>query len=246
MGTNRIAKNDRSRRVKGTDFEKSWLSRFSAYLDIIAGTRIRKKVLKDSEKLSSDSSPKEIIDWTRQAMDRLDALMDDSRRIQIMTGCACQYPESDLEEIKKTYEETRNIDLVHRMLGEKFVSFLKNTLGLDDPLVEDIMNRGWGLAGVKKGNSIIATKIPKSSNLADYMKETVPEKKRALYCHCPRIRDAIESKTKISPTYCYCGAGFYKGIWEYILQRHVKVEVRESVLQGDDVCKIAIHLPPAR
>jgi predicted hydrocarbon binding protein len=47
----------------------------------------------------------------------------------------------------------------------------------------------------------------------------------------------------LSPTYCYCGAGFYKGIWEEITQQNVEVELLESVLQGDDVCKIAIHLP---
>jgi hypothetical protein len=74
------------------------------------------------------------------------------------------------------------------------------------------------------------------------MSEKDPEKKRALYCHCPRIREAIASKTELSPTYCYCGAGFYKKIWEYILQQPVKVELLESVLKRDDVCRIAIHL----
>jgi hypothetical protein len=232
--------------MNSTDFEKSWISKFSACLDEIAGIEIRKKVLEGGEKLSSDSSPEEIIDWTRHAMDRLDALVDENKRIEIMTGCACRYPESDLEDIRKAYEETQDIDKVHAMLKEKFVSFLKNTLKLDDQLVEDIMNRGWGLAGVKQGNAIIAVKIPKSSNLVEYMKETNPERRRALYCHCPRIRDAVELQIKISPTYCYCGAGFYKRIWEYILQQPVKVELRESVLRGDDVCKVAIHLPPAR
>ena len=43
--------------------------------------------------------------------------------------------------------------------------------------------------------------------------------------------------------YCYCGAGFYKGIWETILGEQVRVEVLESVMMGGDVCKIAIHLP---
>lgn len=232
--------------MNSNDFEKSWISKFSTYLDEIARSEIRKKVLEGGEKLSSDSNPQEIIEWTRQAMERLDALVDENKRIEIMTGCACRYPESDLKEIRKVYEDTCNTDQVHGMLQEKFVSFLKNTLGLDDQLVEDIMNRGWGLAGVKKGNTIIATKIPKSGNLIEYMKEKDPEKRRTLYCHCPRIREVIGSKTNISPTYCYCGAGFYKGIWEYILKQPVKVELRQSVLKGDDVCKIAIHLPPTR
>jgi hypothetical protein len=233
---NRSTENHRSKSVNSIDFEKSWITKFSACLDKIAGTEIRKQVLDGSEKFDSDFSPEEIIDWTRQAMHRLDALVDENKRIEIMTGCACRYPESDLEDIRKAYEEKRDIDLVHGMLKKKFVSFLKNTLKLDDQLVEDVMNRGWGLAGVKQGNAIIAVKIPKSGNLVEYMKETDSEKRRALYCHCPRIRDAVELQIKISPTYCYCGAGFYKRIWEYILQQPVKVELLESVLRGNDVC----------
>jgi len=76
------------------------------------------------------------------------------------------------------------------------------------------------------------------------MKETDPERKRALYCHCPRVRDVLKtSDTRLSTTYCYCGAGFYKGIWEEILQKLVKVKVLETVMKGDDVCKIAVYLP---
>ena len=232
--------------MNDTDFERSWLSKLSSSLDKIAGEDTRKKILQGSEKLTSDSPSDEIIDWTKQAMRRLDALVDEEKRIEIMTGCACRYPESELSEIRDAYAKTKDIGAAHNMLRDRFVLFLKTSLGLEDNLVEEIMNRGWGLAGVRKGNTIIATKIPRSGNLVEYLKETDPEKKRALYCHCPRIREAIGSTAKLSPTYCYCGAGFYKAIWEYILQQPVKVELLESVLRGDEVCRVAIHLPTTR
>jgi predicted hydrocarbon binding protein len=41
--------------------------------------------------------------------------------------------------------------------------------------------------------------------------------------------------------YCYCGAGFYQDIWETVLGRPVEVEVLETVLEGGEVCRIAIH-----
>jgi hypothetical protein len=232
--------------MNDTDFERSWLSKLSSCLDKIAGGDARKKILQGSKKLTSDSHSDEIIEWTRQAMERLDVLVDEEKRIEIMTACACRYPESELSEIRDAHAKAKDIGVAHRMLTDKYVSFLKNDLRLEDDLVEEIMNRGWGLAGVREGNTIIATKIPKSGNLVEYLKETDREKRRALYCHCPRIREAIGSNKKISPTYCYCGAGFYKGIWEYILQQPVKVELLESVLSGDEVCKVAIDLPPAR
>lgn len=59
----------------------------------------------------------------------------------------------------------------------------------------------------------------------------------------PKVRELIRAVVEpLSKTYCYCGAGFYKGIWEYILQRPVMVEVFKSALHGDDLCRIAIHL----
>jgi len=225
------------------DFERSWLSKFSGCLDAHVGEEIRKTVMEGSEELSERSDRLEVIAWSKQAMDRLDSLVDEESRRAIMTGCACQYPKSDLQGIRKAYETSGDVNLAHRMLQEQFESFLKNTLKIDDEIFKEIVSRGWGLAGVVKGNTIIATKIPKSGNLIEYMKEPDPEKKRQLYCHCQRVRDMLKSSETISSTYCYCGAGYYKGIWEEILQKPVKVELQASVIRGDDVCAVTIYLP---
>ena len=226
------------------NFEKYWLAKFSKCLGEIAGEDIQNEIMNGSKGLSDNSNRKDVIKWSKKAMEKLDSLVDEEIRIDIMTGCACHYTKSNLKEIRNTYEETKNIDLALRMLLEQFTSFLKYSSKLNDELIEDIINRGWGLAGIKKGNTIIATKIPKSGNLTLYMKEKDPEKKRALYCHCPRVRDILKTKDmRLSTTYCYCGAGFYKGIWEEVLQKPVKVTVLEAVMKGDDICQFAIHLP---
>lgn len=226
------------------DFEQAWLAKLSSCLDNFVGEEIRKEVMKGSDYLSSHSSPQDVISWSRKAMERLDSLVDEENRREIMTGCACQYPKSDLQDIRQKYEDTRDADLAHQMLQDRFECFLEDSLQLDGQLVEEIVRQGWGLAGVKKGGTIIATKIPKSAFLIEYMKETDPEKQRQYYCHCPRVRDVVATSQTISPTYCYCGAGFYRGIWEEILQKPVEVEVLETVLAGDEACRIAIHLPP--
>jgi hypothetical protein len=105
------------------------------------------------------------------------------------------------------------------------------------------VQRGWGLAGIRQGNTIIAIKIPKSGNLLAYMREPDPAVRRRMYCHCPRVRDAIRTGEALSPLYCYCGAGYYKGLWEEIVGQPVEIKVIESILAGDNVCKIAIRLP---
>jgi predicted hydrocarbon binding protein len=225
------------------DFDRYWLDKFSRCLEEQAGTEVRTVIMQGSEALSRNSDRQEIAAWTRSALDRLESLIDESEKKAIMTGCACQYSKSDLQDIQQRYAETQDLNIVHSMLQQRFENFLRESLELENSMVNEIINRGWGLAGTIDGNTIIATKIPKSGLLVEYLNESDPQKRRQYYCHCPRVREIVKYGETLPRTYCYCGAGFYKGIWEEILQKPVEVEVLESVLDGGEVCKIAIHLP---
>lgn len=226
-----------------TDFERYWLTKFGDCIEVTGGPVVRQQIMQGSQTLSDDATRQEVIAWTQGAMQRLETLLDEDQQKQVMTGCACQYPKSALHEMRQTYAETGDMRLVHQMLLDQFKSFLKHTLELPAEMIAEILERGWGAAGILEEKRIIATKIPKSGYLRQYMQETDPGKKRALYCHCPRIRDVLKSGENLSTTYCYCGAGFYKGIWEEILQQPLEVELLQSVLKGDEVCQVAVHLP---
>jgi hypothetical protein len=56
------------------DFERAWLAKFSRCLDEVVGEDIRKEVMRGSEGLSSHSSPREVIHWSKGAMERLESL----------------------------------------------------------------------------------------------------------------------------------------------------------------------------
>jgi predicted hydrocarbon binding protein len=225
------------------DFERFWLSKLSVCIEHAAGSEIRDRIMEGSENLSDNTEKNRIVEWSAKAMTLLDEHVKADKRVEIMTGCACQYPKVELREIRKKYEETKDVDVVLEMLQEKFISFLRGRLNLDTNIIEVIVQKKWGLAGYRDGNRVITTKIPKSGYIQEYLEEKNPTKKRAIYCHCPRIREALNNVAEISPTYCYCGAGYYKGIWEEILQKQVVVVLLKSVLKGDDVCSIAVHLP---
>ena len=225
------------------DFDRYWLEKFSQCLEENAGVEVRAAVMQGSEPLSINSDRQDIADWTKTAMEELSTLVDEEKLKTIMTSCACKYPKSDLQDIRKIYAETQDLDKVHSMLQQRFEIFLRDSLELDMAMVTEIIKRGWGLAGIIDGDTIIATKIPKSGFLVEYMNEPDSQKKRQYYCHCPRVREIVKFGHKLPITYCYCGAGFYKGIWEEIIQKSVEVEVLESVLDGGEVCKIAIHIP---
>ena len=190
-----------------------------------------------------------MVAWTRVAIGRLDDLTDDRQRHDIMTGCACQYPKENLTDVRALYRETGDLDAVQYMLQERFENFLIKTLELEGSLVDEIVKRGWGLAGVRQGNTIIATKIPKSGNLVEYFNESGSRQAaRALYCHChtrERVAPMAERRVRTAlPHLLLLRHGILRGLWEEILDEPVRVEVLESVLQGHDVCKIAIYLPP--
>lgn len=201
--------------------------------------------MRGSEALSSDSPREDVIAWTRSALHRLEARVDAGAQRRILNRCACRYPPAGLDAVRQRYRETRDVRIAHGMLRHQFEHFLRETLRLEEALVGDVLARGWGLAGILEADRIVATKIPKSGYLRAYLAEEDPARRRALYCHCPRIRDVLQRGETLPEIYCACGAGFYQGIWEEITQAPVEVEVLESVLAGGEVCRIGIYLPDA-
>ena len=226
------------------EFEQAWLKKLAAGLDAIAGVELREQIMEGRESLSAEVAPEAVASWTYAMLDRLGSLLDAQAAQKVMTACACQYSKKNLQPVRQAYERSHDVSEAHRMLQESFEAFLRETLQMNEEMVVEVVDRGWGVAGKHRENTIIATKIPKSGNLASYLQEPDHERKRHLYCHCPRIRHVVSEAGQVPRLYCYCGAGFYKGIWEEILQQPVEVEVLETVLDGGDVCKIAVYLPP--
>jgi hypothetical protein len=225
------------------DFERMWLEKFSEALEGRVGPTLFHEIMDECEGFTMQTNRLEIIDWTQKTINLLEEKLGDGETGEIFAQCACRYPVNDLQEIREMYARTGDLARCHQLLEKRFITFLKESLNLTDHMVEDIVGRGWGLAGVLMGNStIIATKIPKSGNLKSYLQETDLDKKRQAYCHCPRVRDVLKIGKTIPESYCCCGAGFYQRIWEEIVQGEVEIEVLESVLAGGDVCRIAVRI----
>jgi hypothetical protein len=234
---------DMTEKHRKIDFEYQWQDKLSGAVTEDAGEKARVIVLDGGDGISDTSTSQERLVWTCQMLENLEDYADLESRQEILTKCHCSYPVEDLLDVKLAYRVNGDIDQALKMLEDKFKTFLREVLELEEELIKTILDQGWGLAGKRQGSTIFATKIPKSGYLRDYFQEEDPVEKRRLYCHCPRVRDEVGNDPKLPMEYCYCGAGFYQGIWQEILGQPVKVEMLESVLQGDDVCKIAIYLP---
>ncbi|MBC8367536.1 hypothetical protein H8E52_09005 [bacterium] len=222
------------------DFDRNWIARLKTSLDEREAES--EAILAGGEKLNANSSRADVIDWTRLAMERLEAQEGLARSREIMSACSCAYPPEKLADLAVRYAAGGDLTEVHQMLQDRFDEFLEHELELEHELIEEIHARGMGLAGLLQGDRILATKIPASANLRAWFAETDAGKRRSLYCHCPRVHEASETPGLLADLYCYCGAGFYQGIWETILGHPVRVELLSSVLRGDEVCQVAIYL----
>ena len=214
------------------DFEKQWLRKLEIGLQKIGREDLFEKVKK---------THKENIGWSEKLMILLNSELKKDEVIDVMCGCACLAPKDYLIILRDEYKATNDIKFVHQLLQQYFIKTIKTYKDINDEQLKYIIDNDMGMAGKLEGNTITAVKIPKEFH--KYFQTEDPVEKRYHYCHCPRIRESLKSNNKpVDKNYCYCGAGFYRDIWEFILQRSVKVRIVESLLQGNEHCKIKIYL----
>ncbi len=214
------------------EFEKQWLTKLKLGLQKIDRLDLYDEAV---------AMPLNIVDWSDQLMKILSRELTETEIVDVMCGCACLAPKEYLKILRAEYKKTANLEQIHRLLQIYFEQSIRKMKNLNDEQMQYIIDNDMGMAGTLKGKVITAVKIPKDFHA--YFQTNDRNEKRYLYCHCPRIREALKSNDKaVDKNYCYCGAGFYRDIWEYILQRKVKVVLVESLFQGNEQCKIEIHI----
>ncbi len=226
-----------------SDFIEAWQHKLYGSLRAYCGKNVAERIMKGYENITGETETEEAIRWTAETIRKIEDECSPEILHGIMTACSCPYPRTRLQKLRRIYVETGDIDIVIEALQQQLVDSLRNGMLFEDIIVDRIVELGWGVAGERDGNRITITKIPKSGNLREYMNESDPQKKRELYCHCPRVRQAVQLGIELPLSHCLCGAGYYLQIWETILERKVRVEVLESVCAGGDRCSFAVYLP---
>jgi hypothetical protein len=204
----------------------SWLERFSESIAGIACEAIEKDVLKNSEKLGSRPTPSQRARWIKGAMERLDSLVDEETKKQIMVRtCPHTYPRGRIKKLRKQYKQLGSID--------KLLEIMYNDKSYGGTSYYDFPQR--------KGDTVYITKVP--CNPRSHQKAKSELERKLAYCHCPWARAALKTHEKVSPFFCYCSISWDKQLWEGILEKTVKIEIVESLLKGDNHCVHAFQLP---
>jgi len=188
------------------------------------GEKARQLVMEGIEQISSESSQEMYTDWIRGAMDALDSLTDDpEKKYQVLSCCAHVFPDERIAHLRSVYERRRDID---------------------DVLHEMYQDPAWYEDPVRKGNVLHMRKVPFDPE--GYEQGATPVERRRAYCHCAFARPYLDQvPSRMSPTFCWCGSGWYRRLWEGILDQPVKIEHIETLLNGNDGCTLTITLPLA-
>jgi effector-binding domain-containing protein len=198
-------------------FFVNWQERLAENLKQVLPEDATKEVARGSDEITLESSGDERVNWVKGAMGRLDELADEEQKFEILSRCAHIFSPKRIERLKAVYQRNRDIDEVLEAMRE-------------DP--------DWYEEPVREGDVIYVTKVPR--NPEEYEAATDEAERRLHYCHCAIARRSLG---QIPPTFCLCGAGWYRQIWEGILGKPVRVELLKSLAAGDDTCQFAIHLP---
>lgn len=155
------------------------------------------------------------------------------------------------EQEKKKFTESRDIDDYLEKKGQDFIAQLKDIkdqekLFFNQEITDEVISYVDRVPeirqGVREGNILFEVKIPHMAK--EYLAETDDSMKRYYYCHCPWVKESLKTEqVKVPPIFCNCSAAFHKKPWEVIFDQPLQAEIVESVLLGDQWCKIAIHLP---
>ncbi len=142
-------------------------------IDRFAGETIRKKVMKGSEKMTEQmDDSEEMAKWVKGAMDRLDALVDEKIRIQIMENCGYKCAEMNRGAIDEAIAKRRKY---------------KN---VDEFLEAEQQNPMKGTKLAREGNILYQIYRPQELGVTCYcsLVRGLPadEKLSLTYCHCSK------------------------------------------------------------
>jgi effector-binding domain-containing protein len=202
--------------------DHEWHEKLGQSVEEVLGEEARRHVMVGIESITTESSAVIYREWIHAAMGRIDELTSDpEKKFKIVSCCAHVFPQYRIDHLREIYEQRHEID---------------------DVLHEMYRDPDWYEDPVRKGNQLHMRKVPFDAE--GYNKATTPVEKRQAYCHCAFVRPYLtESPAKISPTFCWCGAGWYRRLWEGVLGLPIQAEHVDTLVRGNDCCTLVITLP---
>ncbi len=179
-------------------------------------------LMQGADDISPVTSFEAYAEWIRAAIDRLDGVTNDPAvKCLVVSHCAHVFPQERIDHLRALYEQNHAIDDVLRDMHH---------------------DHFWYEKPKRRGNVLYMRKNPFDPE--GYAKAETPAARRKAYCHCPFVHPYLdEIPSKMSTSFCFCGMGWYRRLWEGVLGCAIKISHVETLLKGNDQCTLTITLP---
>lgn len=196
-----------------------WIELLEKGLSDTFGDAAKERIMQGGSSITPHSNLKERAEWIKGVIGRIEDESEGTGNVyRALSVCADFFPQERIDAYRSVYLERESVDDV--------IEFMKK-------------EQYWYRPPYREGNTVYVTKNPR--NRKAFEEAPTKDERRTHYCHCTMIRNAMDQG--ISPTFCYCGAGWFRQQWEGFLKRPVEIRVASTVLNGDDTCTFAIRLP---
>ncbi|HOU13307.1 MAG TPA: hypothetical protein PKZ84_09315 [Anaerolineae bacterium] len=204
-----------------------WNGKLAHGLERVLGQETRDAVMQGSETLSIASRTEDRFLWVKGMLERLEGLADEHQKYDVLSGCAHVFPPGQVAKLKAVFDAAYAQTHDGLQAVDAVLDFMEA-----DP--------GWSeTRPTREGYIIYAAKGPRDPQA--YAEAKTDLERRSAYCFCPLIRNNLDQG--MSPSFCYCGSGWYRRQFEGAIGKPVSIDIVSSVLRGNDVCRFAIHLP---
>lgn len=187
----------------------------------------------------------------RKVVDRLATRLGVERASRLIGQGLRDLPDTGFAGIREEFEEAGGVDEYLRRKGDRFIAELQairdsGGLYFSQPITDEVIAyvecHPEIRQGVRVGNVLHEAKIPYMAD--EYLRETDPQRRAYLYCHCPWARESFQSgEARVPAAFCACSGAFHRKPYEIIFDQTLRSEVLETVLAGDPWCRFAIYLP---
>jgi len=194
-----------------------WKELLLKSIEKVLGKELASKASEMGKNLNAESSVLDRQEWVKRVVGLIASRTDENEKYLVMSPCADKFSSDRIHSLRKVYLQNKSID---------------------DVLDAMKTDQNWYSEPYRDGEKIYVTKNP-------YRKKQYEESKddsdrRKYYCHCPLIRDSPD--IGIHHTFCYCGSGWFRQLWEGILGRSVSITLEKSLLKGDTTCQFCIDV----
>lgn len=190
--------------------------------------------------------------FTEEIMKRMEEKIGEEKAIKLLAPCLHGRPIEPIKSDREDFLRLKDIDeflklkrseLIKRLEKHQKEGTLEYAQYIDKDVVEFVKNNPSISPGIRKGNKIIATKIP--YQVKRHLTTDDEKMKRYYSCYCSWVRGAMKKgeEKEISTNFCHCSAGFIMQYWEIIFDQPVKVEPFETALSGSLLCTFEIDIP---